>query len=568
MLAGTKMKLVQDLIATSTKEELIWINGYLAGLVASGNASEQTTPVVTSGKQLTGKVTIAYGTESGNSKKLATQFASSAKSKGIAAKVVSLDQYRLNDLAREDYFFAIISTQGDGEPPAAAKKFFDHIHLNGFRLEKMKYGVLALGDTSYPLFCKAGEDIDNQLQKLGGQRLVSLRKCDTDYETDASQWFDEVMQNLLTGGGSSQPATVLPQGRKTTGKQVYTGRILSNFNLNDHGSNKQTHHIEIEAEGVSYQPGDSIGIIPQNTAGVVTAILDTAGVNGSATVNWKGEEYSLSDLLVNKVNISFLPERVVKQYAQLVGQDIPATNISLLDLLKIYPVAGTAQFTEVVSILEPITPRLYSISSSPEAHAGEVHITVSRDRFYINDELKYGLCSDYLTCVPVDGELKFYIHKNNRFRLPESDRDVIMIGPGTGIAPFRSFLAERDALAATGRNWLFFGDQHFETDFLYQTEIQSWAETGVLTRVNAAFSRDQQEKIYVQHKMAKHGAELYAWLQSGAYIYICGAKDPMSVDVEEALVSIIAEHGNKTREEALLYLESLTESERFLKDVY
>jgi len=219
-------------------------------------------------------------------------------------------------------------------------------------------------------------------------------------------------------------------------------------------------------------------------------------------------------------------------------------------------------------MLEPISPRLYSISSSPEAHLGEVHLTVARDIFKVNEEVQFGLCSDLLCGLKQEETIGFYIHKNTQFRLPAADKDIILIGPGTGIAPFRSFLAERDATGATGKNWLFFGDQHFASDFLYQTEFQNWIQTGVLTKMNVAFSRDQAQKIYVQHKMLKHGAEFFEWLQSGAYIYLCGAKEPMSVDVENTLLEIIRQHGNKKDPEALAYLDKLNEEGRYMKDVY
>ncbi|MEJ7681776.1 MAG: hypothetical protein WKG06_28810 [Segetibacter sp.] len=258
----------------------------------------------------------------------------------------------------------------------------------------------------------------------------------------------------------------------------------------------------------------------------------------------------------------------MSKYATLVGQDIPSTKIALLDLLKIYPLKDNSQFGELIEILEPIAPRLYSISSSQEAHSGEVHITVARDKFHVNDEWKCGLCSDYLSQLPVESNIEFYIHKNNQFRLPADDKDIIMIGPGTGIAPFRSFLAQRDAIGASGRNWLFFGDQHFVTDFLYQTELQNWKETGTLTKINLAFSRDQKEKVYVQHKMLQNGEEFYNWINNGASIYVCGAKEPMSADVEDTLMQIVEKFGNKTIEEAVQFVEQLKEDGRYLKDVY
>ena len=601
MLTTPKLNLLQELITGATREELIWLNGYLTGVVAgqAGLAAHGPTPAsgpvslpatnsadTAAAGAAVSRITIAYGTETGNSKKLATDFAAKAKKRGINAKLVGLEQYRLNDLAKEEYFFTVISTQGDGEPPAAAKKFYDHIHRGGFQLDRLKYSVLALGDTSYPLFCKAGEDVDQQLQKMGGQRIVSLQRCDTDYETEAGHWFDEVLQRLSTpsGNGSAtgnghsgngsqagHPAALSAlsvAAPRHTGKKFYGGTVLSCINLNDRGSNKETYHLEIAAEGVDYQPGDSLGIVPENPAAVVEAILSLTGIDPSRTLNHRGEELTVADLLTKKLNIIYLPERVVRKYAALVRQDIPETRIGLLDLLKIYPVKNAGQFQEVIGLLEPIAPRLYSISSSPEAHAGELHLTVARDTFCVNGEDKYGLCSDILAQRIPGDTLEFYIHRNSRFKLPSPEKDIILVGPGTGIAPFRSFLAERDSTGAGGKNWLFFGDQHFTTDFLYQTEIQNWAQTGVLTRINTAFSRDQAEKVYVQHKMRKHAADLFRWLESGAYVYICGAKHPMSLDVEETLLDIIHEQGNRTAAQAALYLDELKEAGRYLTDVY
>jgi len=572
MLNTPKMTLMQELIAGSSREELIWLSGYLAGVVAQNSAPApvavpSATPAVAAANLP--KITVAYGTETGNSKKLATDLAARAKKKGIQAKLVGLEQYRLGDLSKEEYFFAVISTQGDGEPPAAAKKFYDHIHQGGLKLERLKYGVLALGDTSYPLFCKAGEDVDVQLHKMGGQRLLSLRKLDTDYETEANAWIDSVLQQL--NGPAVAPAAVTtapPAPKIGAGKKTWVGTVLANINLNDRGSAKQTHHIEIAAEDVDYQPGDSIGIIPANPVVLVEAIIGLTGADAGKRLLHRTEEHPLQHLLHRKLNIVYLPERVVRKYAGIVKQEIPETKIGLLDLLKIYPVKDIDQFHAVVGILEPIAPRLYSISSSPEAHPGEIHLTVARDNFLVNGDVRFGLCSDGLSQLAVGDSVEFYVHRNTQFRLPAEDSDLIMIGPGTGIAPFRSFLAERDSKGASGKNWLFFGDQHFTTDFLYQTEMQDWVKTGVLTHIHTAFSRDQKEKVYVQHKMQKHSAELYHWLESGAHVYICGAKEPMSVDVESTLLSIIQQEGGKNTTQAETYLEELKEAGRFVKDVY
>jgi len=584
------MTLVRELITGASREELIWLSGYLAGVVAQRTAEPTApaaptaaAPVETSALPATpaiGKITIAYGTETGNSKKLATDFAARAKRKGIHAKLVGLEQYRLNDLQKEEYFFTVISTQGDGEPPAAAKKFYDHLYQGDLRLDRMKYSVLALGDTAYPLFCKAGEDIDQQLQKAGGQRIASLQKCDTDYEAEAGHWFDSILQQLAADQRPAllnDPAATGPTGAtgvthaatpRSTGKRIHTGTVLTNINLNDRGSGKRTHHLEIAAEGVAYQPGDSIGIVPGNPAWMADAIVSLAGIDPAHTLFHRTAEKSVSALLKQQLNIVYLPERVVKKYAAIVRQEIPQTKIGLLDLLKIYPVKNSTQFLDVIAILEPIAPRLYSISSSPEAHAGEIHLTVARDTFSVNGEWKYGLCSDCLSQLLPGQTVEFYIHHNSQFRLPAPEKDIIMIGPGTGIAPFRSFLAERDSSGAPGKNWLFFGDQHFTTDFLYQTEIQDWSRTGVLTRINTAFSRDQTQKVYVQHRMRQQAAGLFRWLESGAHLYLCGAKDPMSTDVENTLLEIIGAEGNRSRAQAESYLDELKETGRYAKDVY
>jgi sulfite reductase (NADPH) flavoprotein alpha-component len=564
MLGEPKLKVLLELIKHSTHDELVWMSGYISGIIARNQPQEE----IASSKPAVGKITIAYGTETGNSKKLATEFASKAKKNGINAKLVSLDQYRLNDLSKEEYFFAVISTQGDGEPPAAAKKFYDHIHQNGNSLNKLKYGVLALGDTAYPQFCKVGEDVDEQLNKLGGERIISLQKCDIDYESEADTWFSNVIRQLSQGEKSNEITPAPAVVKKSTGKKVFRGTVITNINLNDRGSDKQTHHIEITAEDLHYQPGDSIGIVPHNSETLVHKILANCCCNKEKKYAYRNEELTVSELMTRKLNISFLPDRVVKKYAAIVQQEIPETKISFGDLLRVYPVKDAAQFDEVLQVLEPITPRLYSIASSPEAHGGEVHLTVARDKFMVNDEIKYGLCSDCLSQWPVESQIDFYVHHNDQFRLPADDKDIIMIGPGTGIAPFRAFLAHRDSTGANGRNWLFFGDQHFVTDFLYQSEIQSWNDTGLLTRVNVAFSRDQQQKIYVQHKMKRHAQEFFSWLEAGAYVYLCGAKEPMSVDVENALLEIIRSEGNRSKEEAEDYLNSMKEQGRYMKDVY
>lgn len=563
MLVEQKLNTLLELINTSTNDELIWINGYLNGVL-----SKQQPEVKAAPKNTTQKITIVYGTETGNSKRLATDFAAKAKKLGLHAKIQGLDQYRLTDLTKEEYLLTIMSTHGDGEPPEAAQKFYDFVYRNELKLPRLKYSVLALGDSSYPLFCKAGEDVDEQLNKLGANRIAPLQKCDVDYDIEAEEWFSKIISALNQNSPDVPTRSTTPPLRKTSGKKIYNGKLQAHVNLNDTGSNKETYHIEIQADDVQYLPGDSVGIIPENKKEIVEKIIEITAINPATNLDHKDELISVYDLLKKKLNILNLPERVIKKYASVVQQEIPATNIDLLDLLKIYSVKDVNQFIDIIKILEPIAPRLYSISSSPEAHAGEVHITVAKNCFTINNEVKHGLASEFLSLLNESKELQFYVSPNNNFRLPQEDKNIIMIGPGTGIAPFRSFLWERDSTGASGKNWLFFGDQHFISDFLYQTEIQNFVETNLLTRIDTAFSRDQQEKIYVQHKIEKSGAEFFEWLEAGSYVYVCGAKEPMSNDVEQTILKIIETFGERSKEEAKQYLEHLKEEGRYLTDVY
>ena len=301
---------------------------------------------------------------------------------------------------------------------------------------------------------------------------------------------------------------------------------------------------------------------------MVTDIIAITNIDGNKSLDFKKEKYTIYELLKRKINIFHLTERLIQQYATITGHEIAHGRADLLDILKTYPVKNAAQFEEILVGLNGLSPRLYTIASSPAAHEGEIHIVVVKDTFIADDKKRFGLCSDYLSKLKLNSKQQFFVQPNKRFRLPAENKDIIMVGPGTGIAAFRSFLAERDTTGASGRNWLFFGEQHFASDFLYQTEIQNWHDTGVLTKVNLAFSRDQKEKIYVQHKMLQHGAELYDWLNGGASFFVCGKKHPMSGDVEHALLHIIEQHGNKTHEEAKQYLHQLEEEGRYEKDVY
>ena len=565
MLDKEKLEHLEKFAKDYSASELLWISGYLSGIALKKEAE----PVVA--KPHVGKITIAYGTETGNSKKIATLLASRAKKLKINARVVSLDQYKPTELSKEEYFFSILSTHGDGEPPESARKFYQYVHESqANHLAQLRYSVLALGDSAYPLFCKAGADVDVKLEQLGGTRIVQRQDCDVSYETEANEWIEEVLKKLQTDSSSTE-IEVPKEKTKTPRHNNYKGIVKASINLNDVGSNKETYHIEIAGDReVQFEPGDAAGFIPHNPTREVNAVINLLEAEENSTYVFKGAEATLSELLTKRINILQLPKRVIKAYALLeeIEVDEKAT-FDLSELLEIYPAFKSKKnIQDLINILEQITPRLYSIASSPAAHNGEVHLTVARTSYEKNGEKRFGLGSDFLSKLKEDDKVDFYIQRNNLFRLPADDKDIIMIGPGTGIAPFRAFVAERDARGAEGRNWLFFGEQHAKTDFLYQSEWQNYLQTGVLHRLDLAFSRDTDQKVYVQHRLHKNATEIFEWLANGSYLYVCGTKYPMSADVEKTLVNIITEQGEMDNVQALDYLEKLKDEGRYIKDVY
>ncbi|AQX08165.1 diflavin oxidoreductase [Elizabethkingia ursingii] len=568
MLSETKLQVLKEISSGFSRDEAIWASGYLAGLAGTSAIVADLPPQQTTHKPAVKKITLVYGTETGNSKKLATELAGVAKKKGIQVKLGDLSQYKPKDLAKEEYLFVVISTQGEGEPPILAKKFYDYIHENELNLSNIKFGVLALGDSTYPQFCKTGEDVDTRFEVLGAERIIPLKRCDIDYEEDAHRWLDHIFEVVQNKAASPSQGTAVPKA--SSGRKKYQGKVSAIINLNDITSDKETYHIEIETEEpIAYRPGDALGVIPFNPKSVVEEIIGLTGIDPEKQIQTARVTASAEELLHQHLNISYLLKTTVAQYAQITGQDIPETRLSLLDLLRIYPVKNAEEFEEVIKVLTVQAPRLYSVSSSPEAHGdSEIHITVARSEFFINDKKQNGLCSGFLSEFEEDGTVEFYIQEAKHFKLPETAKDVIMIGPGTGIAPFRSFLWERDATGAEGRNWLFFGDRSFVSDFLYQSEFQDFLKTGALTNLDLAFSRDTAEKVYVQHRLQQKSSEVFQWLEGGASVYVCGAKEPMSKDVEETLLHIIQHEGKRNEDEAKSYLEELELSGRYAKDVY
>jgi sulfite reductase (NADPH) flavoprotein alpha-component len=537
---------------------------------------------------------IGFGTETGNSKKLAASIQQKLKPFGLKVKVSGTNQIKVSDLAKEELFICVISTHGDGEPPEAAKKFHADLNSRKESLTGLRYAVLALGDTSYPLFCKAGQDVDEYLNRLGAERLVPTGLCDVDYEETANSWISQLLGRLSSPNTSSHVSAPKPQiapvrqsqdtnlGKQTSGlengksisksteKKTITGRIRANFPLTDTLSSKEIRHIEIESDfEIPYLPGDSVGVFPKNDSKTVKQILKYLRLDSDEKIDWRGQSYSAKSLLEDKLSIRYLSARVQEQYENFTGKKIPKLRLDLIDLLEEFPLHESADRASVLGFLDPMPPRYYSISSSPEAHGkNEVHITVADVDIQAARRQYRGLCTGNLFEMEEGTELEFRIQKNDNFRLPESSQDCIMIGPGTGIAPFRSFLFERESLGHSGKNWLIFGNRNFAYDFLYQTELLEFFDTGVLSKFNTAFSRDSDKKVYVQDKLWDNRKEFLEWMEKGAILYVCGSKDPMSADLDKMIVEILHEKHREGRIKAKEILDSWIEEGRYKKDVY
>ncbi|XDD55308.1 sulfite reductase flavoprotein subunit alpha [Leptospira sp. WS4.C2] len=589
MLSDEKRNRFLQLLKESTKDEWVWMSGYLSALtqpsIGGSSVDVSITPPVSidSGSDpLHGNLktqpiqcSVVYGTETGNSKKLGTELVKKLKELGVSAKLKSTDTYKAKDLKEEEYLFVIVSTHGDGEPPQAAKPFIQILKDSKDSLSKVKFAVLGLGDTSYPLFCQTGEDVDSMLSKLGAERIQPLGKCDVDFDLVAKPWMGELIAKLNAHSKTATTQSSVQTQTSTTkptsgGKIVYEGAVITNIILNDVGASKSTRHIEIKTTvPIDYQPGDSAGFIAYNRDEEVNRILSLLKTDRETRVTYKGETWMAYDLFRKKVSVRFLPDRVIQKYAALVGKEIPSGKLDLDVLLTLHSSETKLELQTLVDILEPIVPRYYSIASSPSAHGeDEVHLTVAEVEIETFTGIKTGFCSGFLAELKEGDVVPFFIQRNNSFRLPSPDTDIIMIGPGTGIAPFRSFLFEREQNSGNGRNWLFFGERNFVSDFYYQTELLELMDTGVLHKLNAAFSRDTKQKVYVQDRMGENAAELLKWIENGAVIYLCGSKDPMSKDVDRKLIEILSERTFDTGKEASDYLKELEEMGRYIKDVY
>ncbi|MFP9116041.1 sulfite reductase flavoprotein subunit alpha [Flavobacterium sp. RHBU_3] len=567
MLPDSKLAILKELVKVSSPEELIWSKGYIAGFLEGRNSIG--TPVAdTAIIPVQVKPVIVYGTETGNAKKVASGLLASFKKKKINARTVDIFGLDPKKLEKESHVLFIISTQGEGEFPLSAQAFYEQLTTKDYNLKELSYSVFGLGDSSYPLFNQAAIALDEALEKHGAKRLLPLVKADVNYAETVSQWENDLQTAFAGVSVATTTVVTSPSVSNTHTKEIHKGILSHKVILNDTGSNKETYHLEISTnEEVQYAPGDALGVIARNSTAKIVPILNWLKLEGSTDITIGNESKSATNWLAEK-NILGLSKRSVKNIGKLLHIDFRDEVTDLEDLLSQAALPEEFKAAALLKELLPVAPRLYSISSSPEAHDGEVHLTVNLNTFKANGTEKQGLASTYLTVFEADETFDFYIHPNPNFRLPEDDRDIIMIGPGTGIAPFRSFIAHRDATGADGKNWLFFGEQHFVLDFYYQTEIQDWLASGVLTNLDVAFSRDQQHKIYVQDRIREKAAEFNQWLQNGAVLYICGQKSPMSTDVERAIIEVIAEQRNISLTDAANVLEQLETEGRYKKDVY
>lgn len=518
-------------------DQRAWINGYLAGLFSQSAAAPADTPPPR------GRLLFLFGSQTGGAERLAKTFAREAKKLGFACRAAGMEE--AVDLAGEERVGIVTSTYGDGEMPDNAQGFWEALQ-NGSSpaLGHLQYAVLALGDRNYTHFCEAGRRFDLRFEELGARRLLERVECDVDYDEPARRWFDGLMISL--GAVAEAEPAVREPVTVPDRNHPFAAILKTNRMLNGPGSTKETRHFEIllEGSGLDYEAGDALGVLPANCPDFVAEILAAAGCDGEEPVTAPdGRERPLR--------------------LALLGQ------LDLKPFLTALPARGTPA-ADVVAPLRKLQPRLYSISSSPKAHPGEVHLTVAVVRYTLDGRPRKGVCSTFLadraageTRVPV------FVHTSPHFRLPaDPSRPVIMVGPGTGIAPFRAFLEERRALGASGRNWLFFGDQHAASDFLYREELEAFVRDGTLTRLDLAFSRDQAEKLYVQHRMLEHAATLWAWLQDGASFYVCGDAQRMAKDVEAALLRVAGTAGGLSPDAAADFLRSLKAEKRYLRDVY
>lgn len=563
--------------APFTAEQRQWLLDYYSKKFATASAVERE------------KITILWGSQTGNSEILAKKTGKAFTKVGFDPAVVDMANYKVDQLPKEQIVLIITSTYGDGEPPDNAMDLHAALHAEDApRLEGVKYAILALGDTDYPDFCQCGIEFDDRLTALGAEKITDRVDCDVDFDDDYSGW----QKNLLSILGTQAPVADAPEDDEPQGygkKNPFPSEILANHNLNGAGSAKQTHHVELSLEGseLEYEVGDALGVFPLNPPEVVDEIIAALPFNTSEDVPFPdGSEGPLREALIKHYDIRKLTKAFVEKWQTRSGSPMLRAIVEsgdreemndfiwgreLVDLVLDHP-ADFEDGEDFVGFLKKLQPRLYSIASSPRAHPGEVHLTVGIVRYHSHYRDRGGVCSTFLADRADGLKPGVFVHRNKAFRVPENpDADVIMVGPGTGIAPFRAFLEERQLSGeqgGKGRNWLFFGDQHEASDFLYREELEAMQENGTLTRLDTAFSRDQSEKIYVQDRMRENAAELWEWLTHGGYFYVCGDASRMAKDVDAALHTIAQTEGGMSEDQAVEFIKTLRSEKRYARDVY
>jgi sulfite reductase (NADPH) flavoprotein alpha-component len=564
---------------------LHWLSGYTAGL-ARAAAPQTGRTAVASAVQLS----IVYGSQTGNSRRVAEALAREAEAAGIPHRLLGTDAYPTRELAAERLLVVVVSTQGEGDPPDPARDWLEFVHgRRAPKLPQLRYAVLALGDSSYPQFCVIGRSLDARLAELGARRLAPLAEADIDIDTVATPWRADALKHATQALAEVTPAATVTTLRPLTAvarysrEQPFDAPVLQNQRLTAAGSDKDVRHVELSlaGSGLAFQPGDSLGVAVETPAPLVDAVLQLSQLDGDSDVAIGDEQLALREWLLRRRELTRLSRPLLTAHAERSGSselqqllqqsdtarlaDFFATH-QLIDLLRRWPAPWSAE--DLVRHLRPMTPRLYSIASSPLAFEDEVHLCVDVVGHEDTDPLRLGTASWQLAQLDESGHARVYIEANNHFRLPaDSSRDLVMIGPGTGVAPFRAFLQQRVAEGATGRHWLFFGARRMRSDFLYQTEWQAALKAGQLQRLDLAFSRDGAERVHVQQRLREQGAELHRWLQDGAYLYVCGAI-AMGRDVHSTLLQIGVVHGGLSVEAAEAWLTQLQREGRYARDVY
>ncbi|MGA9333073.1 MAG: assimilatory sulfite reductase (NADPH) flavoprotein subunit [Rudaea sp.] len=588
-LPEEKAHLLARLVAGLDESALHWLSGYAAGLAVRVDVPSESPQASTPSDQQSERLTILVGSQTGNARHLAETLTQRVDSVGLSVRLVPTDEYSLRELKSERLLYVLISTQGDGDPPDGARDFVESLLGNRApRLDQLKFGVLGLGDSSYQKFCSVGIAVDARLSELGATRLLARADADIDIDSVAQPWLQQAFahaREALQSPGVSATVTPLRPPRTTPlwdRNHPFAAPVLANQRITGSGSDRDVRHIELSLldSGLSYEPGDAIGIWPRNPDALVHEIVARLGLNPDCPAKLAGESRSLRDWLLDKREITRLARPFLAAHAQRARHgELDAiiadsqtlarllADYQIVDVLHRFPADWTAQ--DFVDALRPMTPRLYSVASSQKVVDDEAHLTVARVAYSAFDRDHVGSASQFLAMQEADARVPIHVQVNERFRLPrDSSRDVIMIGPGTGVAPYRGFMQERTAVGATGRNWLFFGNPHFRSDFLYQLEWQRALKRGELQRLDLAFSRDQTEKTYVQHRIRSQGRALYEWLEGGAHVYVCGDATQMAKDVHAALRGVVAEHGGKSVEDAEAYLSRLASENRYARDVY